>query len=306
MFKYILISILLISCGKKEAQKAHAIKDPIELSGNSYQALNAKNFYTTADTFTFFFFPKLGTINWESPLSLWKKNDSQIDKMAAIVENVIKTSEKVDRADYAAYQLFELNKKLEKQMSELNCDMMGENPNQEACDKLATQVEENMMTAIDFSSTKKSAYIRDIQMSVDHVKFSEVHGETTMSFGQFFNWVEYGDANQYIVDVTNPNKIRIVFPTLGNVNGGNYYSTDKGDIFDVKLAPSEFAPHVTMLSFKVREKNSEGQENGNIWEVELEKSDFIGKIRFSGDVLRKKGSKLIQQGVMKFEFAAIE
>lgn len=226
--------------------------------------------------------------------------------MAAIVANVIKTSQKVDDADKSAYELFELNKKLEKQMSELNCDMMGENPNQAQCDTLSAQIEENMMTAIDFSSTKKSAYIRDIQMSVDHVKFTEVGGESTMSYGHYFNWIEYGDANQYTVDLTNPKKIKIVFPTLGNSNGGNYYSTEKGDIFDVKLAPSEYASHVTMLTFKVREKDSEGHENGNIWEVELEKSDFIGKIRFSGDVLRKKGKKLIQQGIMKFEFAAKE
>jgi len=71
-----------------------------------------------------------------------------------------------------------------------------------------------------------------------------------------------------------------------------------------------------MLTFKVKEKNKDGELTGHYWDMELEQSNFAslpiygfeGVLRFSGDVLRvnQNTGAIVQRGIMKFEFEKAE
>ncbi len=86
---------------------------------------------------------------------------------------------------------------------------------------------------------------------------------------------------------------------------GDVKDLSNPSVFDAKFADSPFSPGTKLLTFKVKEKDADGNETGRIWDIELEQMDFVSNIRFQGDVkIYFPNSKKIQQrGALKFELS---
>lgn len=321
MLKIFIISLLLVSCSKHTPEQASVAKVPVQLETRIIQELDLKNHYATADTFTFFFFPQAGTMNWES--DVFDKSDSDLEKLSDIIAEVVKMSDLIDAADLKSYEILQKNKKLEADLVTYNCiednssDEFGDdfelkNNEINTCELLNQEIMNNALEMARLSSSEKGKYLRGIQKAIDDVSFTRVDETTYEKQGNVVNWFAYGDQNSYVfklfeeaqengkaVQKFNP---YIIFPTLGSP--ANKYDTESGDIYDVAFQNSVYAPSTMMLKFKVKEKDRDGSYTGYIWDAELEKSNFAGKIRFSGDVYRRNSKgNVVQQGIMKFELA---
>lgn len=310
MFRIIFIMLFVFSCAKHSPENAIAKKTPVNLNNKMILQLELKNHYSTTDTFTLFFFPEVGTMNWAS--DVFNKNDSDEKKLSSIVSKVVKYSDLIDEADLKSYTLLMRNKEIEKQMQSSNCSSVEDDfefkSTLDLCESMGQEILDNIIEINRLSSTEKSEHLRGIQMAIDDVQFEKVDESTYIKQGNVINWVPYGDQNSYefkLFNTTKDFKPEIILPTLGVFE--NKYTTHDGDIYDVRLSNSKYAPNTLMLTFKVKEKDNLGNFNGVIWDCELEKSNFAGKIRFSGDVFRKNArGKIIQQGIMKFELAENE
>lgn len=314
MLRLLLVCLLMGSCAKHSPEVASSKKVPVQLETKFIQQLELKNHYTTTDTFTLFFFPQVGKMNWDS--QVFNKEDSDEKKLSAIISEVIHRSDLIDQADAKSYSLLERNKEIQKELVANNCsegDDFGDDfelkDSTNICDSLNQEVLDNVMEMGRLSSSEKGEHLRGIQVAIDDVSFKKLDETTFVKEGKVVNWVPYGDQNSYIFKLFSDSKEsftpQIVLPTLG-VNANKYTSED-GDVFDIKLENSKYAPNTLMLMFKVKEKDESGKYTGLTWHCELEKSNFAGKIRFSGDVFRKDSlGKTVQQGIMKFELAQNE
>jgi hypothetical protein len=324
MLRLLIICITLVSCSKHTPEKARVAKEPVELDSKIIQALELQNHYSTTDTFTFFFFPKAGTMNWDS--EVFNKNDSDLEKLSDIIAEVVKMSDLIDASDLKSYELLQTNKQLEKELVSNSCvgesDDFGDDFELKSthqfssatntCEVINQEIMDNAMEMARLSSSEKGKYLRGIQKAIDDVSFSKVDETTYEKQGTVVNWFPYGDQNSYVFKLfekvtANGKSIQkfnpyIVLPTLGSP--ANKYDTESGDIYDVEYVNSQYAPATMMLKFKVKEKGVSGEYTGYIWDAELEKSNFAGKIRFSGDVIRRNSKgESVQQGIMKFELA---
>lgn len=315
----ILMTIFTISCGKHEAKNADAKKVPVDLKFKSIQAFSLENHSTQADTFTFFFFPKVGKINWKS--SVFQASDSDEVKLSKVVARVLNLSRKIDDGDEETYRLTLENKDIQKQIEENNCNdeendgdisedidfgdgAEFKTATSSLCEELTAKLLENMAQADQLSSVMKSDLLRQLQTAIDNVQFVDEDGQVVRN-GNFENWQEYGDANEYAFDLRNPKEPFIYMPTVGKYQ--NTYSSKDGSIYDIELTRSPYDPNTQMLLFKMKEKGLDGAYTGYVLEAELEKVNFAGKVRFTGDIFKKtsKGS-IVQHGVMKFELAENE
>ena len=318
-FSIILLTILIASCGKHEAKDAKAAKKPANIKVRTTQALSLTNHSTNPDTFTFFYFPKLSEINWKS--SVFDDTSSEEDRLASIVEKVLKLSRKIDDGDEQTYQITLENKKIQTQMVENNC---GENEDDDIsedftfgdgaqfkaaastlCEELTTKLYENMAKADQLSSVMKSKLIQELQSAIDDVHFIKDENGEVIKTGDFKNWQEYGDANDYVFDLLRKGGPFIYMPTLGKYQ--NSYSSKENEVYDINLTHSQYDSATAVLKFKVKEKGENGKLTGFILHAELEKMNFAGKVRFSGDILKKNSrGEIVQHGVMKFELAETE
>lgn len=310
------IIFFAVSCGNPAAKKAKAPKRPVKFEKENIQAATTlDNHYKVPDTFTFFYFPHPDSINWSS--KLFKSSDTGEQKLANIVAEVLKQSSTIDGLDKATYQLGLRNKEIEKLKETHKCEGddiddeidididedIEKDINQEErvalCEKLDIEFEENNMKVLEYSATRKGAALREIEMAVDNVNYiSEDEKE-----GLTVNWQDYDkDFNAYRVEVFGTKKPVIVFPGLGRFQ--NSYSSEKGEIYNIKMGSSKYNSSVPMLFFTMREKGEEGKFTGNLIYCELEMTNFLTKIRFNGDAKKvdKKG-RILQEGAMKFEFA---
>jgi hypothetical protein len=297
MLRLLLVTLLVASCAKHTPEKASVAKVPVKLDVKLIQALELKNHTTKSDTFTFFWFPEKGSMNWDSPI--FDRNDSELEKLSDIIAQVIKMSDKIDAADLASYKLLQRNKEIEKLMAAKDCETNFED---EECIAWSEESMNNVMEMGRLSSEEKGKHLRGLQEAIDDVNFIQIDETTYDKVGNVENWFDYGDANEYEFTLFQEDKFlpNIVLPTLGNP--AQRYSSANGDIYDIKYVKSEYAPNTMMLKFMVKEKAADGSYTGNIWEADLEKSNFAGKIRFSGDVFRlNPQGNTIQQGIMKFE-----
>lgn len=327
MLKLLIISLVLASCSKHTPEKASVTKEAVKLDTQIIQQLELQNHYTTTDTFTFFLFPAKGTMNWDS--EVFNKNDSDLEKLSDIVAEVVKMSDLIDGSDLKSYELLQKNKQLETQLSTSNCvsddiggdfgsgigddfELKSTIKTNDICAQINQEIMDNAMEMARLSSSEKGKYLRGIQKAIDDVSFTKVDETTYEKEGNVVNWFPYGDQNSYVFRLfeevkENGKTIQkfnpfIVLPTLGSP--ANKYDTESGDIYDVEYVNSQYAPATMMLKFKVKEKGMSGEYTGYIWDAELEKSNFAGKIRFSGDVVRRNSKgESVQQGIMKFELA---
>lgn len=312
--RLLLILLFIVSCAEHSPEMAKAIKSPVKLDTRLIQQLELKNHYSTTDTFTLFFFPQKGKMNWDS--TVFNKEDSEEKKLSDIIAEVIRRSDLIDQADLKSFKLLLRNEDIQKELVSNNCsdsdDDFGDDfefkDSTNICESLNQEVLENVIEMGRLSSSEKGEHLRGIQEAIDDVSFKKLDDTTFVKEGRVVNWIPYGDQNSYVFNLFLQYKEfvpQIVLPTLGEP--ANKYTTSDGDIFDVKYENSKYAPNTMMLFFRVKEKDRYGKHNGYEWHCELEKSNFAGKIRFSGDVFRKDyHGKTVQQGIMKFELAKNE
>jgi hypothetical protein len=302
----LLLLLTLASCGKSyEAKVAKAARDGVKLDRPFLASTSLDDFGNTPDTFTFFWLPKLGSMNWSS--SIFNVEDDDVTKISDILANVVKVSDAVDSIDTQTTKVVNRMNILEDDlMFDADCDMY-DYGDDEQCDAYTDEYDD-LETDLTLLTNQKTEQLRNIEMTVDNIQYVDdgTGTGTYTAVGSYENWFTYdsGASIPYEVDLSLASP-KIKFPNMG-IKFINGYSTDDGSIYDVKYIPSQYAPDTMMLHFKVAEKGAGGAKTSMIWEAELERIYFAGKLRFSGDIYRKdKNGKIIQRGIMKFELQSI-
>lgn len=293
---------LLVGCGR-ELKKGTAQKKTIELNENKEAlSVNTSDFSSFATTFSMFFIPEEKELTWES--NLYKSTDSYQFKVARIMANIIKNSDKFDETDKKTMLMNNEKAPLTQKWEELECDF---DPKDE-CIVIDNQLKEITAehtkdtklpdgTPVDFEGYK-SFLIEEIQSSVDD------YDRSRPELNRPKNWMLYGEAPTYEIRELENNLFQINFPNLGPFGAQNSYSTETGEIFDVTVTPSEYNPKIELLTFKIKEKGEGGAFTSLIWEFTLEKSFVVGKIRYKGDVLKvDTQGNVVRRGVCKIDMA---
>ncbi len=326
--KTAVVSTLLVGCGKNTPDQATAAKVGLKLNGASTSSVtyDVNNFENGADSFTFFFFPKAGTMNWDS--KVFNKNDDEQTKYNDIFTEIMEMSNKIDANDGRIYEYQQMNVAHEISKVELGCDsdsgstgdddfdwLVSSDVEAETCESLDEKIANNELVITD-EGTLKRQNVMYIQTSIDDSYITGTGISATIEYvGEAVNWVDYGESSNNTVNLFdvaedgtqtfNPN---IYFPSINE----NKYSSEGGTIYDIKYEDSEFAVGVKFLKFKMKEKDKDGEFTGFYYDVELEESNFSklplynfeGILRYSGDVFKKNETthEVVGHGIMKFDF----
>lgn len=301
---FLFIALSFVGCGR-ELNLTTPAKKPINLNENADAlTISVNDFSSFATTFSMFWVPEENELVWDSPL--YEKNDSYITKVSRIMTNIIRNSDEFDHYDQKILDLDKVKAPLTSRYEELECDF----DYTDECAEIDTKIKEINAQAtvtlklpdgtqkeVDYEGYK-SHLIEEIQASVDD------YDRSNPELNKPMNWMLYGDAPTYEVRQGDNKSFKITFPKLGPFNSQNFYSTESGEIFDVKMGPSQYNHKVELLTFKIREKDSEGKFTSFIWEYTLERSFVVGKLRYKGDVLKvNPAGEIVRRGVCKIDFA---
>jgi hypothetical protein len=219
MKKTILLTyiLLLTSCAKEFHSKSVKLAQPnVSVKNKLFANTNVKEFQKNPDTFTFFFFPKVGAdINWVpttdkegKTVDLYSINDSWATKISAMTTNLLSTAKNIDTNDKATYKLVNNNALIKKQMindftgcwDEEEDAYLNTPPNAE-CEAKFKVFKTNNKEMNRLSAVVKSGYIRDIQTTIDNVTFEDIGDGKFERRGTAVNWQDYGTAAEYKVNL---------------------------------------------------------------------------------------------------------
>lgn len=303
-YSLLVLVFILVGCGRKLD-----FEDPSKRSfglGDNSQAvtISMDEFSNYATTFSMFFFPEENELIWKS--NLYAPEDSYERKIANILKHIAKNSDEFDLYDKKILELMAIKRPVSDKYDELGCDL-NYTPECEELDGKLTEINSQAVVTyklpdgtervVDFEGYK-SYLIEEIQSSVDD------YDRLNPELNRPKNWMLYGDAPLYEIRPLEKGGLKIVFPNLGPFESQNAYSTETGDIYDVKVAPGPYSEKVDLVTFKIKEKNNLGEYTGYNWEFTLERSFAVGKLRYKGDVLKTDASGgVIRRGMCKIDFA---
>lgn len=303
----LLFIVLLASCGRTyEVKKAVAPKDGVKINAPLAASTSINDYAENPDTITFFWLPKLGSMDWDS--TVFNVSDDDDTKLTDIMANVIKISDAVDQIDRDTKPVIERMEVLDELIFDADCDFLDPGDDgYDECEDWTDEYDLLSITAADLIKRKEDK-IREIEMTVDNVDYVDDGSGSLTRKGEYTNWFTYcAPSDSAKVNTFNmASAVPVIkMPHMGTKHI-NEYSTDDGSVYNVRYVPSEYAPNTMMLHFEVKEKGGDGSYTGHTWKAELERIFFIGKMRFSGDVYRydAKGN-LVQRGILKFELPAL-
>ena len=286
--KNILLLILILgasACNEAKLDK-FATKN-VSLKKRNANAFSALVDYSShPDTFTLFFLPIEATMPKQAT-TLYSPDATYESKLTEIMRNVVILSDKYDAVDKEIFPLSKELARIEQERTDSMCDF---DDTVDPCPQLQLDLDAVNAQMNPLTETK-SAYLLGIQKSLDDDVTSPV------------NWQLYGgDAKAYEFDINEKTKeVKILMPKLGPYD--NRYSTKDGDIINVVYKSSDYDSEVKLLFFTLIEKGADKQPTGNYYEFKLEKSNFLDKVRFKGDVFKKRFSdgREVTRGTCKFE-----